>query len=86
MVDLKAPAADGPPVVQIAALETIAEASLTLGRLGDLLTGPLRTEIQPAVSREKIYYRALIAGFVTRADAAAFCVTWKHRGGDCFVR
>lgn len=86
VVDLRAPAPSGQPVAQIAALGTIAEASQALGRLGDLLTGPLRREIQPAVSGEKIYYRALVAGFAARADAAAFCVAWKRRGGECFVR
>lgn len=86
VVDLKAPAPGGPPMAQIASLGSVAEASQALSRLGDLLVAPLKPEIQPAVSGEKIYYRALVAGFATRADAAAFCASWKRRGGACFVR
>lgn len=84
VVDLKAPG--GPPKAQIASLGSVAEASQALSRVGDLLVAPLMPEIQPAVSGEKIYYRALVAGFATRADAAAFCAAWKRRGGACFVR
>ena len=35
---------------------------------------------------EQTFYRVLIGGFASSADAAAFCDLHKTTGGDCLLR
>ncbi|HEX5380109.1 MAG TPA: SPOR domain-containing protein [Phenylobacterium sp.] len=86
VVGLKASASGAPPAVQVAAHKSIAEAVEAFSAMEGLLVDPLRTEIQPAVSGDAVYYRALVVGFASRADATAFCGRWTRQGGACFVR
>ncbi len=76
----------GGPMAQIGALNSEADARRASMALGDLAGGGLSGVIQPSMVGERIYYRALVEGFSSRAEAIAFCAAVARKGGTCFVR
>jgi cell division protein FtsN len=82
----QASASEGRPVVQIGALNSEAGARRAFIALGSLAGGGLSGVIQPSMVGERIYYRALVEGFSSRAEAAAFCAAVTRKGGTCFIR
>jgi hypothetical protein len=44
------------------------------------------TSVARAVVAGRTYYRALVGGFGSRAEAAAFCRALAARGRACFLR
>lgn len=85
-VDLRAPPRRDEIVVQIGALDSVNEARSLLAGVPDLRAGTFQGRIQPAIEGERIYYRALVAGFSNRSQAARFCGDVIRSGGACFVR
>ena len=51
----------------------------------ELMQGKQRAVVSATV-RGKLYYRALVRGFVDRAAASAFCRALSDRGRACFLR
>jgi hypothetical protein len=80
------PAAQGGPMAQIGALNSEADARRAFAALGDLARGGLSGVIQPSMVGERIYYRALVEGFSSRAEAVTFCAAVTRKRGTCFVR
>jgi hypothetical protein len=79
----------GVGVVQIAAFPSAAESEQALGAFAQTAAGQapgLSRRIEPARVRGVLYYRAIIAGFGSTAEASALCAAIKKAGGDCFVR
>lgn len=89
-----APQSIAPPVtptrgnlaVQVGALDTATAAHRTLSGLAGLIAAPLATQVQPARIGERTFYRALVAGFRSRAEANTFCAAVTRQGGSCFIR
>lgn len=83
-----AAAAASPPVsggavsVQVGSFPDQASANAALGRLGD--GRPHRVE--SAVVAGRTWYRAVVAGFASAADAGRYCDARKARGDACMVR
>lgn len=85
-VDLRAPPGRDEIVAQIGAVGSVAEARSLLLVVPGLRAGTLQGRIQPAVEGERIYYRALVAGFSDRSQATRFCGDVIRGGAACFVR
>ncbi|WP_332772508.1 SPOR domain-containing protein [Phenylobacterium sp.] len=79
------PAAAGNFKVQIVAVGTAGQAENALAALG-ALPEPLRTMVETATIEGRVFYRALVTGFTSRADAKLFCEVVVEAGGVCFVR
>lgn len=79
-------ASGGPVTVQVGALDSEADARRALKALSSLMAGAMTPQIQTAKVGERTFYRAVIAGFATRAEANAFCAAVTRKGGDCLVR
>jgi cell division protein FtsN len=45
----------------------------------------LSTRVEPATVRGRPVYRGMVAGFASRAEAAAFCETLKSAGQACLL-
>jgi hypothetical protein len=78
----------GSGVVQIAAFQTGAEAQQALAAFAQTALGQtpgLSPRIETARVKGVVYYRAVLDGFGTIADASAFCGSIKAAGGACFV-
>jgi cell division septation protein DedD len=76
-------------LVQIGALPSQALALQTWDTASSKLPEPLdrkNLRVQPIQKDGKTLYRALIAGFSSRDDAAALCATLKEKGVACFIR
>jgi hypothetical protein len=74
---------------QIAAAESDAQARAELARVARLVPEAMAgatTSVARAVVGGRTYHRALVGGFGSRAEAAAFCRTLAARGHACFVR
>jgi hypothetical protein len=75
--------------VQIAASPDKADVEAAYARLQgaepELMQGKQRAVVSATV-RGKLYYRALVRGFVDRAAASAFCRALSDRGRACFLR
>jgi len=85
----QAPRHAGVGVVQIAAFPTAAESEQALGAFAQTPAGQtpgLSRRIETARVKGVLYYRAVIAGFGSTAEAAALCAEIKQSGGACFVR
>ncbi len=79
----------GVGVVQIAAFPTAAESEQALGAFAQTQAGQtpgLQRRIETARVKGVLYYRAVIAGFGSTAEAGALCAEIKKSGGACFVR
>ena len=88
-VPSQAPRRPGVGVVQIAAFPTAAESEQALGAFAQTQAGQspgLSRRIETARVKGVLYYRAVIAGFGSTAEASALCAEIKKSGGDCFVR
>ena len=78
----------GSGVVQIAAFQTPVEAQHALAAFAQTTLGQtqgLSPRIETARVKGVVYYRAVLDGFGTVADASAFCGSVKAAGGACFV-
>jgi hypothetical protein len=78
----------GSGVVQIAAFQSGAEAQQALAAFAQTTLGQtpgLSPRIETARVKGVVYYRAVLDGFGTVADASAFCGSVKAAGGACFV-
>ena len=76
-------------VVQVASLRSQAEAEATYSRI-ETSVAPLLDTYRSDIVRvdledRGIYYRARVAGFATREDAAALCDQLKAAGQSCFA-
>jgi serine/threonine protein phosphatase 1 len=83
-----APAVSGPSV-QIGAYASQALADRGWRDLGSAEPAMLKGKskaVQTATVGGKVFYRALVVGFETRADAASFCAALKEAGRACFQR
>ncbi|MDP3855431.1 SPOR domain-containing protein [Phenylobacterium sp.] len=82
------PATAPPPggvVAQIVAVSTVRQAQDALEKIGRL-PAPLGKTVQEAKVDGRTFYRALVTGFASRADAKLFCEVVVSYGGVCFVR
>jgi hypothetical protein len=82
----KAPARTGSVSAQVAALGSRAAAEQTLNKVARLAPAGISTRVEPATVDGRDFYRALVQGFDTRAEASRFCRAVVAGGGDCFVR
>lgn len=83
----KPPTASGGPVtVQVGALDSEADARRALKALSGLMAGAMTPQVQTTKVGERTFYRAVVGGFATRAEANAFCAAVARKGGDCLVR
>jgi hypothetical protein len=85
-VELRASPGRDEIVAQIGALGSVVEARSLLVASPEVRAGALQGRIQPAIEGERVYYRALVAGFSNRSQAAGFCADVIRAGGACFVR
>jgi len=74
------------PTVQFMASTSMDEAERALHELGPDIPPGLSLRIQPAVSGDVVYYRAVAVGFADREAARRFCDAWKRRGRACLAR
>lgn len=81
---IAAPSAGG-VMAQIVAVSTARQAQDALDKIGRL-PAPLGKAVQEAQVDGRTFYRALVTGFATRADAKLFCEVVVSYGGVCFVR
>lgn len=72
--------------VQIGALDSDADARRALKGLAGLTSGGFVPTVQPIKVGDRTFYRALVTGFVDRADAQAFCGQVTRKGGTCLIR
>lgn len=72
-------------MAQIVAVSTARQAQDALEKIGRL-PAPLGKTVQEAKVDGRTFYRALVTGFATRADAKLFCEVVVSYGGVCFVR
>ncbi|HEX5380473.1 MAG TPA: SPOR domain-containing protein [Phenylobacterium sp.] len=72
--------------VQVGAVKSPADARRALKGLAALIGPGLEGQVKAVQVGDRTVHRALVTGFVTRADAAAFCSTVIRKGGACFVR
>lgn len=77
------PAKPGKVSVQIAASPSAGQAREALAGVKGRLAPPLSTSVRSVTVDGKVFHRALIDGFRTRAEAQAFCA---GIGGGCFIR
>lgn len=83
----KPPTASGGPVTaQVGALDSEADARRALKALSGLMAGAMTPQVQTVKVGERTFYRAVIGGFASRAEANAFCAAVARKGGDCLVR
>jgi hypothetical protein len=76
-------------VVQVAAGDTEAQARDELARLARAEPELMReavTRVARAVVGGRAYWRSLVGGFASRADAVGFCRALTARSRACFVR
>lgn len=82
------PAASGRFAVQLGAYSSVARAEAgwqaAVGRMAML--GTHSPAIATARHGTGLVYRLAVAGFDSRADAAALCLKLRARGGQCFIR
>jgi Flp pilus assembly protein TadD len=82
------PAASGRFAVQLGAYSSVARAETgwqaAVGRMAML--GTHSPAIATARHGTGLVYRLAVAGFDSRADAAALCLKLRARGGQCFIR
>lgn len=83
---LTPPVSVGRTQAQVGALNSEAEARQVLGRLSPGLPGGLSTRVDVAVVGGRTYYRAIIAGFATPAEAEAYCTDRRRSAAPCLVR
>ena len=72
--------------VQIGALDTTADAKRAVAQLSGLIAPPLATEVLAASHNGRTFYRAVVTGFLSRAEAIRFCDKVTLQGGRCFIR
>jgi cell division protein FtsN len=78
------PTAAGALQAQVGALDTEADARRALDKLA--LPSGISTRIETATVGGRIYYRAVVAGFATPAQAKAFCAEQRRRAAPCMIR
>jgi hypothetical protein len=86
---MRAALVQGGVAVQITAAGSDAGARQALAGLSAKLGGAMAgrsTRVEPAQVAGRTFYRALVTGFGSAADAGRFCETLKGRGQACFVR
>ena len=73
----------GKVAAQIAASSTERQAREALAKLKGSVAPPQSTQVRKVAVGGKTYYRALVEGFQSRAEAQAFC---DRVGVECFLR
>lgn len=73
-------------VAQVAAASSPEGARQALNGIGALLGKGQSARVEPATVDGRQVYRATVAGFVTRAEANAFCAKVERSGGSCWAR
>ncbi len=79
----------GRHLVQISAARKRAEAETTLAAYSKKFPERMRgrpTTVEETTVVEQTFYRVLIGGFASSAEAASFCELHKTTGGDCLLR
>jgi hypothetical protein len=77
--------AAGRGVAQVAASPTAAAAQHVLDRLHGMITPPLTVSVEPATVQNAHIFRASVIGFVSLADAQAFCARVASVSKTCWV-
>jgi hypothetical protein len=76
---------DGRGVAQVAAAGSAKDAQRVLNALHGLITPPLTQTVEPAVVANASIFRASVVGFVSLADAKAFCARAASVSKTCWV-
>lgn len=82
----KALSGSGPIAVQVAAVGSHAAAQRAAAAAAKLAPRGAVARVEPATVDGRGFYRALVRGFDTRAEASRFCKVLTARGEPCFVR
>ncbi|MHB8530360.1 MAG: SPOR domain-containing protein [Caulobacteraceae bacterium] len=72
--------------VQIAAVSHEAAARRALARLETPAMAGLTRRVDTVRKNGQMIYRAVVAGFASRAEARSFCASLRKAGQDCLVR
>jgi hypothetical protein len=82
-------AGPGSALVQIGAFTDSAQADKTWGDVARAMPTQMHgktRKVETTTKDGKTFFRAYVAGFASRADAASFCASLKAAGKPCFVK